>query len=113
MKLQSKFVAVIALAFGAAPMAFADFQATFDINHDQPASAIYADLVSTAKSECKEAHPRWKYASGRFRIVRICSEDLMDKVVAKLNRNDITALHYGIEEPQILLASPSAESSLK
>ncbi|MEL6830064.1 MAG: hypothetical protein AAFO63_08000 [Pseudomonadota bacterium] len=109
MKLSTKFATVMALAFGSAGIANAEteFEAAFQVNHAHAAPAIYAELEQTAKDVCEQNYPRSKYQNSRPALLNACKADLIEQVVNRLDRADVTAYHSAPDYDRTLMAALS------
>ncbi len=77
--------------------AFADgpretIQARFAFEPNEPADAIYSDLVRTARRACELPGAR---SLKLTRHERACIGEMVDDGVAKLGRADVVAMHNG------------------
>jgi len=103
-KLLPALVLMAATAF-AGPSAFADagqktFTVKFSYNKAAPAEAIYQRLEKTAHRACNKPGP---ISFKVRRATEACEAEVIDKVLAKMQRLDVAAMRY--PERVLLLSS--------
>ena len=80
---------------------YREMRVSFAYYRTDPATEIYSDFQRTAKRACSEDSLR---PLALRRIEAVCTAQLMDKVVEKLGRADVAAVHQG-REAQVTVAS--------
>lgn len=108
MKIQKVFPAIVlaAATLFVAPSAVAGpagkvITVTFKYHRAAPAAMIYASLEKTAHRACTDPGPLSFKAR---RAEKECETEVMDKIVAKMNRLDVAAMHYRTQ-PMVQVAS--------
>ncbi len=101
LKLYAFPLALLMLSVGAAaPQANAETQpgdvrtveARFVYKRNAPAAEIYADFQQTAKEACESPRPRSVFTR---RWDAQCANELLDKVLKRIDRSDVAAIHTG------------------
>ncbi len=94
-----------ALAGDAAPAATADetYQARISYNPGQSAAQIYAQLKRSIRYACQGLYIKNSTTSldRRHRIKTDCQHQYMDAAVRKINRPELTALHFQTRPAQV------------
>jgi hypothetical protein len=80
---------------------YREIRVEFAYYKTDPAEEIYSDFKRTAKRACTEDSIR---PLSLRRMEAVCSASLMDKVVEKLGRADVAAVHQN-RIPQVQVAS--------
>lgn len=90
-----KRMILLPLALAAAPAAFAEpargyFTATISFDRAATAEDAYADVLRQARRAC---HTAGRRSLDTIVADRACTEDLVDRVIARTSRPDIALLH--------------------
>ncbi|MEO0549070.1 MAG: hypothetical protein AAFZ91_04055 [Pseudomonadota bacterium] len=84
-------IAALNIATGAASAQ--SFTVTFGYTPGAPVEQTYSALEKTAKAACRAEYRRERSMAARAKLGRLCTEQLMDRVVERIDSPELSAHH--------------------